>query len=69
MATLFFRCTAESEMYYPLASGVVMQKRAANRLLVPASRRWSRARERSICPRRHLRVLPALTRPSLFAGD
>ena len=41
----------------------------ANRLLAPANRRWSRWRERSICPRRHLRVLPIRTRPSLFASD
>jgi hypothetical protein len=38
-------------------------------LAAPISRRWSRARDRSICPRRHVRVLPARTRPSLFAGD
>jgi hypothetical protein len=31
--------------------------------------RWSRSRERGICPRRHLRVLPIRTRPSLFGGD
>ncbi|MDE3062537.1 MAG: hypothetical protein KGJ51_05710 [Acidobacteriota bacterium] len=37
--------------------------------LVPASRRWSRARARIICPRKHLRVLPIRTRPSLFGGD
>jgi hypothetical protein len=35
----------------------------------PASRRWSRSRARCICPRRHLRVLPIRTRPSLFGGD
>jgi len=46
-----------------------MYLRAANRLLVPANRRWSQLRERSIGPRRHLRVLPVRTRPSLFAGD
>jgi hypothetical protein len=34
-------------------------------LTAPASKRWSR----SICPRRHLRVLPTRTRPSLFGGD
>jgi hypothetical protein len=37
--------------------------------LIPATRRWSRSRDRSICPRRHLRVLPIRTRPSLFGGD
>ncbi len=31
--------------------------------------RWSPGRERGICPRRHLRVLPIRTRPSLFGGD
>ena len=37
--------------------------------LIPATRRWSGLRARSICPRRHLRVLPTRTRPSLFGGD
>jgi hypothetical protein len=47
-----------------------MHMRASNaNLLAPAIRRWSRSRERSICPRRHLRVLPTRTRPSLFGGD
>jgi len=36
---------------------------------LPAVKRWSRARVRGICPRRHLRVLPSSTRPSLFGGD
>ncbi|MGA7256611.1 MAG: hypothetical protein WBX09_08195 [Terracidiphilus sp.] len=35
----------------------------------PAKCRWSGLRARSICPRRHLRVLPTCTRPSLFGGD
>jgi hypothetical protein len=56
-------------MVYPHASGVFMHLRAANRLLAPANRRWSLSLERSICPRRHLRVLPTRTRPSLFGGD
>jgi hypothetical protein len=38
-------------------------------LLAPAKRRWSRLRAQRICPRKHLRVLPARTRPSLFGGD
>lgn len=38
-------------------------------LLAPATKRWSRGRARVIGPRRHLRVLPTLTRPSLFGGD
>ena len=47
-----------------------MQKPAANEmLLVPAIKRWSRSRARCICPRKHLRVLPIRTRPSLFGGD
>ena len=55
---------------YPRGSGVSMHKRAARELLLaPASRRWSRSRARSICPRQHLRVLPTRTRPSLFGGD
>jgi hypothetical protein len=36
---------------------------------LPAKRQWSRLRARCICPRRHLRVLPTRTRPSLFGGD
>jgi hypothetical protein len=38
-------------------------------LIAPASRRWSRSRAHVICPRKHLRVLPTRTRPSLFGGD
>jgi hypothetical protein len=30
---------------------------------------WSRSFVRSIAPRRHLRVLPTRTRPSLFGSD
>ncbi|HLI04866.1 MAG TPA: hypothetical protein VKU93_11385 [Terracidiphilus sp.] len=47
-----------------------MPSRIARGLLpAPAARRWSPSRERGICPRRHLRVLPIRTRPSLFGGD
>ncbi len=47
-----------------------MQARIARGLLpATATRRWSQSRERGICPRRHLRVLPIRTRPSLFGGD
>jgi hypothetical protein len=47
-----------------------MHKRISNGLLIaPASRRWSQSRARIICPRKHLRVLPTRTRPSLFGGD
>ena len=35
----------------------------------PATERWSRSRAQRICPRKHLRVLPTRTRPSLFGGD
>ena len=35
---------------------------------LPACKRWSRGRARAMCPRRHLRVLPIRTRPSLFGG-
>jgi hypothetical protein len=35
----------------------------------PPKRRWSGSRARIICPRKHLRVLPTRTRPSLFGGD
>ena len=38
-------------------------------MLAPAGIRWSRWRARMICPRKHLRVLPMRTRPSLFASD
>jgi hypothetical protein len=38
-------------------------------LTIPAARRWSRSRARNLCPRKHLRVLPTRTRPSLFGGD
>ena len=38
-------------------------------LLAPANKRWSRPRAQCICPRKHLRVLPSRTRPSLFGGD
>ena len=56
-------------MFYSNAIGDSMQSRAARALLLPAERRWSRSRARIICPRRHLRVLPMRTRPSLFASD
>jgi hypothetical protein len=47
-----------------------MHMRAAHGLTTPpALKRWSRSRARSICPRKHLRVLPTRTRPSLFGGD
>jgi len=52
-----------------MASEGAMQTRAYNRLLVPATMRWLRSRERSFCPQRHLHALPTLTRPSLFGGD
>lgn len=38
-------------------------------LPAPATQRWSSLRDRGICPRSHLRVLPIRTRPSLFGGD
>jgi hypothetical protein len=47
-----------------------MQVQIAKKLLTaPATTSWSRSRARGICPRRHLRVLPIRTRPSLFGGD
>jgi len=52
-----------------LQAGFPMQIRAANSPALAPSRRWSGSRARSICPRRHLRVLPTRTRPSLFASD
>ncbi|MBV8437484.1 MAG: hypothetical protein JOY95_08240 [Silvibacterium sp.] len=32
-------------------------------------KRWNRAFARAMAPRRHLRVLPTCTRPSLFGSD
>ncbi|MGC9159410.1 MAG: hypothetical protein ACP5FH_10500 [Terracidiphilus sp.] len=58
------------KMFYSHGNGVFMQNcHVKGSLLLPASRRWSRARVRILCPRRHLRVLPTRTRPSLFASD
>jgi hypothetical protein len=31
--------------------------------------RWNRGFVRQLAPRKHLRVLPTRTRPSLFGGD
>jgi hypothetical protein len=56
-------------MGYSRSIGDSMQKLITHRLLAPAARRWSQSRARIICPRRHLHVLPTLTRPSLFGGD
>jgi hypothetical protein len=50
-------------------AGFAMHKHAMNGANLPAKRRWSGSRARCICPRRHLRVLPTRTRPSLFGGD
>ena len=46
-----------------------MHLHEANSTTLSGKRRWSGLRSRSICPRRHLRVLPTRTRPSLFGGD
>jgi hypothetical protein len=47
-----------------------MQKHTTRAAIcAPAGKRWSRSRAQRICPRRHLRVLPTRTRPSLFGGD
>jgi hypothetical protein len=47
-----------------------MQTRASRELpQAPATKRWSRSRPQRMCPRKHLRVLPIRTRPSLFGGD
>ncbi|MGA2890225.1 MAG: hypothetical protein ABSE51_19440 [Terracidiphilus sp.] len=57
-------------MFYPHASGDSMHMRVSHGSnSAPAARRWSRSRARIICPRKHLRVLPTRTRPSLFASD
>lgn len=49
-------------------NGVLMHTRA-HWSLPPAPAAKHRSRVRGICPRRHLRVLPTRTRPSLFGGD
>jgi hypothetical protein len=36
---------------------------------LPARKHWSRLRARVLNPRRHLRVLPIRTRPSLYGSD
>lgn len=46
-----------------------MYKQTSNAVLLAPTQRWSRSRARMICPRKHLRVLPTRTRPSLFASD
>ena len=54
---------------YSRLSGAPMHMRVAKGPTLAPTRRWSRARARCICPRKHLRVLPTRTRPSLFGGD
>lgn len=49
--------------------GIMRSHQLYHGTLPPAIKRWSRSRARVIGPRRHLRVLPTLTRPSLFGGD
>jgi hypothetical protein len=47
-----------------------MQMRARSKpQQAPATKGWSRSRAQRMCPRKHLRVLPTRTRPSLFGGD
>jgi hypothetical protein len=58
-----------SENVYSQSSGDFMHERDPQRLLAPANLRWSRSRALGLCPRRYLRILPPLTRPSLFGGD
>jgi hypothetical protein len=56
--------------WYPHPSESPMRMPASKQMLaLSGTRRWSRSRARSICPRKHLRVLPMRTRPSLFASD
>jgi hypothetical protein len=51
-------------------NGESMQMRASREpQRAPASKGWSRSRAQRMCPRKHLRVLPTRTRPSLFGGD
>jgi len=58
-------CVVSSEK-----SGNLMKARdLLQSLHPPATNGWSRSRVRGICPQRHLRVLPAGPRPSLFGGE
>jgi len=64
------RGTANAPRAILKLSGIFMHTRAIQHsLLAPAKKRWSRSRAQRICPRKHLRVLPTRTRPSLFGGD
>jgi hypothetical protein len=62
--------SASSNAVSSKASGVTIHSYHRHGLIfAPPAKRWSRLRARCICPRRHLRVLPTRTRPSLFGGD
>jgi len=51
-------------------NGEFMQMRSiSEQPKAPATKGWSRSRAQRMCPRKHLRVLPTRTRPSLFGGD
>ena len=67
------KCARDAETGCVLSSeksGNLMKARdLLQSLHPPATKGWSRSRVRGICPRRHLRVLPTRTRPSLFASD
>jgi hypothetical protein len=56
------------ELVLCFANGDRMHMPAEHGLLV-AEKRWARLLAGKLSPREHLRVLPALTRPNLFAGD
>ena len=46
-----------------------MRASATNTHHDSSCKRWNRAFARAIAPRKHLRVLPTRTRPSLFGSD
>jgi len=46
-----------------------MRALATNSHCDSSLKRWNRAFARTIAPRKHLRVLPTRTRPSLFGSD
>jgi hypothetical protein len=58
-----------SELVLCFAIGDRMHLPATHGLRATAAKRWVRLLAGIFSPREHLRVLPALTRPNLFAGD
>lgn len=59
-------CFQRAMLSVPLKT---MQATHANSPISSSRKRWTRAFARAIAPRKHLRVLPTRTRPSLFGSD